>query len=104
MKLHELCGYSPDFTTLVLASITQLNNPKSVLTRRENLELLQQRRPDCESTMKCLGLAYQRKLEKQRKEPGKQLKLKVKMLRSVTLYLESVYVAENGPGIELGGS
>lgn len=74
------------------------------MTRRENLEVLQQKRPDCESTMKCLGLAYQRKLEKKRKEPAKQLKVKVKMLRSVTLYLESVAVAENGPGLELGGS
>jgi len=57
--------------------------------RRENLETLQEYRPECESTMKCLGLAYQRKLEKAKKDEAKQFKIKVKMLRSVTVFLES---------------
>ena len=56
--LHQLAGSSPDFVPLALGSIAQLGGAKVVLTRRENLEVLQQVRPDCESTMKCLGLAY----------------------------------------------
>lgn len=58
-------------------------------------------RPDCESTMKCLGLAYQRKLEKQKKNAAKVFKTTVKMLRSVVNYLENVSMVD---GPQLGGS
>ena len=58
-------------------------------------------RPDCESTMKCLGLAYQRKLKKQKKNAAKVFKTTVKMLRRVVNYLENVAMVD---GPQLGGS
>lgn len=54
--------------------------------------------------MKCLGLAYQRKLEKKRKDTAKQFKIKVKMLRSVAVYIESASMAEYDSGMDVGGS
>ena len=51
--------------------------------------------------MKCLRLAYQRKLEKQNKNAAKVFKTTVKMLRSVVNYLENVAMVD---GPQLGGS
>jgi hypothetical protein len=51
--------------------------------------------------MKCLGLAYQHKLESIKKDEAKQLKTKVKMLRSVVAYIESVSLVDDA---ELAGS
>ena len=58
-------------------------------------------RPDCESTMKFLRLAYQRKLEKQTNNAAKVFKTTVKMLRSVVNYLENVAMVD---GPQLGES